>query len=87
MNRLFAEMCELNQLEVVKFLASLPDVDASVEGNEAIRWASFHGHLELVKFLASLPEVDASAWGNETYWWASHNGHVEVVKFLESLQK
>ena len=72
-------------LDVVEFLASLDDVDASDDNNYAIRWASMNGHLDVVKFLASLDDVDVSTSNNFTIRWASGYGHLDVVEFLASL--
>ena len=74
-------------LDVVKFLVTLPKVDASAYDNYAIRWAAANGHLDVVKYLASLPNVDASANNNYAIYWAAKNGHLEVVKFLVTLSK
>ena len=77
---------ERGHLEVVKFLSTLPNVDATAN-NCAIQLASSNGHLEVVKFLSTLPGVDASAQDNEAINNAILNGHLEVVKFLASLPK
>ena len=41
-------------LPVIKFLASLEEVDPAAQDNYAIKRASYNGHLPVVKFLTSL---------------------------------
>ena len=58
-NKSFEDASQNGQLEVVKYLISLPKeykIDPSANNNEAIRWASINGHLEVVKYLMSLPK-------------------------------
>jgi ankyrin repeat protein len=56
--QLFNKMCTLGQLDMVKYLASLLEVDATADDNRAIRqaihYASIYGHEEVVTFLQSL---------------------------------
>jgi hypothetical protein len=52
--QLFYKMCKIGQLDMVKYLVSLPEVDATAGNNYAIQWASTYGHLEVVTFLQSV---------------------------------
>ena len=58
------------------------------DGNNAIKWAVYEGHLEVVKLLLEAkdekgkPRVDPAADDNDAIKWAASNGHLEVVKLL-----
>ena len=58
-------------------------VDPSTRENEAIRWASYNGHVEVVKLLLLDSRVDPSVNVNYAILYASClQGHVEVVRLL-----
>ena len=59
------------------------------DGETALMWASYNGHLEVVKLLVTLgADVNAKDKnGNTALMWAIYNGHSEVVAYLKSLNK
>jgi len=75
----FIQAVRDGDLEKVKLL--LPISDPSENNSDAIRWASYNGHLEVVKLLLSDPRVDSSDV-NTAIRYASSNGRTEIVKFL-----
>ena len=68
----------------MKLLLTHESVDPSAVNNEAIRWASFNGHLEVVKLLLAHELVDPS----DAIDLAIINNHTEIEKLLrESVSK
>jgi len=63
-------------------------VDPTARNNDAIRWASAHGHLNVVKYLMSLRSlgwnIDPTADDNWAIRLARNYGHYEVVTYLTS---
>ena len=57
-------------------------VDPSANNNDAIRCASWNGHVEVVKLLLNDPRADPSANNNYAICLASRGGHVDVVELL-----
>ena len=53
--------------------------------DDALRWASWYGHLQIVKYLVQ-KGVDIHAQKDAALMWASKNGHLQVVKYLEGLK-
>ena len=60
------------------------DADVHDKNDEALRLASWKGHLEVVKYLVE-HGADVHAQNDEALRWASRYGHLKVVKYLESL--
>src|SRR3990170_4759411 len=60
-------------------------VDPAARNNQAIIWASTHGHLDVVQFLVPLPGVNPAAQNNKAIIWAAKNGHLNVVQYLVTL--
>ena len=54
------------------------------DNDEAIRWASFNGHLEVVKFLIN-KGANIHARNDWALRYASYYDHLEVVKYLKSI--
>ena len=73
------------QLNIVKFLVTLPGVDPTIYSNNVVRLAAQSGHIDVVKFLVTLPGVDPTILDNITIQYAAVCGHLEVVKFLVTL--
>ena len=80
---------EYNQVEVVRYLLSLRDIDVN-ENNNTSQWtalvgAAIRGHTEIVRLLLEHPDVDVNArarFGQTALIYASTNNHREVVKLL-----
>ncbi|MFK5969593.1 MAG: ankyrin repeat domain-containing protein [Candidatus Marithrix sp.] len=83
-NQFIISASENGCLKIVKFLASLDDVNAGDHHNEAIIQASKNGHLDVVMYLASLDSVNSNDKNYEAIIQASKNGHLDIVKFLIS---
>jgi hypothetical protein len=66
---------------VVKYLVLECGADVHARGEEALRVASFDGHLDVVQFLV---ECGANVHAEDDYALraASTNGHLEVVEYL-----
>ena len=79
---LFLDCVKNNNLKMVKYLITLPGVDASA----GLKGAIFRGHLEIVKYLSGLEGVDVSADDNYAIRYASIHGQLEVVKYLSGLE-
>jgi len=73
----------LSEVSTWKWLVSV-GADIHAYEDEAVKYASEHGHLEVVKYLVSLG-ADIHAGDDWAIVWASGNGHLEVVKYLVSL--
>lgn len=74
-------------LDMVKFISSLPGVDASAQGNKALVFAAFHGKLDTIKYLLTLPSV-LNKYGNninDALLHAVWSNNLETVKFLLTL--
>jgi hypothetical protein len=76
----FLEACKSGETEIVRRM--LPQVDPAVQDNEAIKFASWNGHIEVVRLLLADIRVDPGAEYNQPIMWASFNGHTEVVQEL-----
>lgn len=57
---------ENGQIEVIRFLSTLPGVDPSALNNYAIKIAYRNDHLEVVNFLSTLPGVSLEDEESET---------------------
>ena len=84
-------MAAYGNLDVVKFLTSLPETNVSSRDNDGrtpLGAAAANGHLEIVKYLTSLPETNIDSQddnGATPLILAASNNHPKVVEFL--LQK
>jgi len=52
--------------------------------DDAIRLASYHGHLSVVKYLCSVG-VDPMTENNYAIRWASYGGHLSIVEYLYTI--
>ena len=83
--------CEYGQLDIVKFLVSLPSVDVKIRISDystLLHKACRYGELQIVKFLVSLPSVDVNinnSNGHTPLQTACEYGQLDIVKFLVSL--
>ena len=87
----FGAMAAYGNLDVVKFLTSLPETNVSSRDNDGrtpLGAAAANGHLEIVKYLTSLPETNIDSQddkGGTPLILSASNNHPKVVEFL--LQK
>ena len=85
---IFTNLCKNNcHYECIKLLIDSGKVDVAIDGNYAIKYASYNGHSEVVKLLLSTGKVDVAIDDNYVIKFASQNGHLEVVKLLLSTDK
>jgi hypothetical protein len=85
LNEIFFNAISSRQLEIVKILAKVDEVDPTSNDNYAIRKAAYNGHLEIVKFLNTLPGVDPTANNHEALRLAIKMKEKDVVTYLASL--
>lgn len=93
----FRWACENGHLDIVKFLSTSDELQASghslvdihADDEHALRWSCHNGHLEIVQFLTTSPLLlsltsppDIHANDDQSFQWACENGHLEIVKFL-----
>ncbi|KAJ3300323.1 hypothetical protein HDU76_006118, partial [Blyttiomyces sp. JEL0837] len=57
-NKAVIRTARRGQLEVVRFLMTIPGVDPTTDDNEAVKLAAFEGYEEVVKFLLTFPGVE-----------------------------
>jgi hypothetical protein len=77
-----SKACEINNLEIIKFLLPNPKINPSSFENESIISASQYGDANTVKLLLKDPRIDPSIHGNQSLLGAGAYGHTEVVKLL-----
>ncbi|AYV83011.1 MAG: hypothetical protein Hyperionvirus3_157 [Hyperionvirus sp.] len=85
----FRHACRDGNLEMAKWLLSIPnsDVNINARNDNAFRSACRYGHLEIGKWLLSLPNnnIDINAENSKAFDVACRNGHVEIAKWLLSM--
>jgi ankyrin repeat protein len=78
----FFVACFQGDLEQVKMLFSLNDIDISSHSGFGLRVACINGHYDIVKFLCEIGRVDPTYNNNEALHNALKHGHYEIVYFL-----
>ena len=71
-------------LDVAKWLLEIkPDIDISVDCEDAFRYACRQGHLNIAKWLYEVkPDIDISVCFYEPIRYACGNGYLELPKWL-----
>jgi hypothetical protein len=82
----FKVACANGQLDVSKWLLEIkPDIDISVDSEDAFRYACREGHLDIAKWLYEVkPNIDISVCFFEPVRYACGNGYLELAKWLYS---
>jgi hypothetical protein len=79
---IYHNACIQGNLEIVKFLSSLTNIDVYI--NKLIQWGCFYGHFKVVKYLFSFSNIDLS----DDYYLSPKiavlNGHLKIAQFLYS---
>ncbi|KAJ3281841.1 hypothetical protein HDU76_008841 [Blyttiomyces sp. JEL0837] len=84
---IFPLAADLGHLEIVQIIIdNVKDVDASIQDNQAIQYASKKNQINVVKYLLTLPNVDPTSKSYETITNLALNGQFEYVTttFLQS---
>ena len=76
--KVFISAASNNLLDVVKQLATHPDLDIKRAVKDGLEKASEYGHVEVVKYLLTLSPVDY----NYSFRRAAENGHLEIVELF-----
>jgi len=83
-NNSFTWAIKNNKFQSVKTLLTFPNIDPSVNNNDAIKWASSWGYDKVVNLLLtdSSGRVDPSVDNNDAIYEASDGGYDKVVALL-----
>lgn len=79
--QLFLKACKYGHTETVQNCIN-NGVDPSLLNNQAIRFATRHGHTQITKLLLTDPRVDPAEYESEALWWAAEKGNTQVVALL-----
>ena len=76
------EAIRLGNIDIFNILINRPEIDPSIENNQAIISASYAGNLEMVNRLLVDPRVNPSAKNNLAIKFADDQKHLSVMKRL-----
>ena len=80
----FKVACANGNLHVVKWLLEIkPDIDISVDSEDAFRYACREGHIDIAKWLYEVkPDIDVSVCFYEPIRYTCAYGYLELAKWL-----
>jgi hypothetical protein len=80
----FKVACANGHLEVAKWLLEMkPDIDISVDNEDAFRYVCREGHIEIAKWLYEVkPDIDVTVCFYEPIRYACAQGYLELAQWL-----
>ena len=80
----FKVACANGHLDVAKWLLEIkPDIDISIDSEDAFRYACREGHIDIAKWLYGIkPDIDISVCFYEPIRYACAYGYLELAKWL-----
>ena len=80
----FKVACANGHIHIARWLLNeIPEIDVSIDCEDALRYACREGHIEIVKWLYEInPTMDVSVCFFQPFTNACNNGHFEIARWL-----